>query len=77
LVERKIRKGKIDKMKKLIKEDNVYSLYGKLLIKESKENKALLEIEQIIKDHDEDSMPKDFFYIDEIREVINKWKKNI
>jgi hypothetical protein len=64
-------------MKKLIKEDNVYSLYGKLLIKESKENKALLEIEQIIKDHDEDSMPKDFFYIDEIREVINKWKKNI
>lgn len=51
-----------DKMEKLIKD---------------KENKALLEIEQIIKDHDEDSMPEDFFYIDEIREVVNKWKKNI
>jgi hypothetical protein len=73
LVERKIWKGKIDKMKKLIKEDNVYSLYGKLLVKESKENKALSEIEQIIKDHDED----DSWYVDKIREVINKWKKNI
>jgi chaperonin cofactor prefoldin len=60
-------------MKKLIKEDNVYSLYGKLLVKESKENKALSEIEQIIKDHDED----DSWYVDKIREVINKWKKNI
>lgn len=42
----------------------------------SNENKALSEIEQILKDHDEDSMPEDFFYIDKIREVINKWKKN-
>ena len=42
----------------------------------SDENKALSEIEQILKDHDEDSMPKDFFYIDKIREVINKWKIN-
>lgn len=43
-------------------------------IKEYKgnENKALLEIEQILKDHDED----DSWYIDKIREVINKWKKN-
>lgn len=47
-------------------------------IKEYKgdENKALSEIEQILKDHDEDSMPEDFFYIDKIRVVINKWKKN-
>lgn len=47
-------------------------------IKEYKgdENKALSEIEQILKDHDEDSMPEDYFYIDKIREVINKWKKN-
>lgn len=47
-------------------------------IKEYKgsENKALSEIEQILKDHDEDSMPEDFFYIDKIREVINKWEKN-
>lgn len=35
-------------------------------------NKKLLEIKQIIKDHDEDSIPEDFFYIDKIREVINK-----
>ena len=42
----------------------------------SDENKALSEIEQILKDHDEDSMPEDFFYIDKIREVINKWKIN-
>lgn len=43
-------------------------------IKEYKgsENKALSEIEQILKDHDED----DSWYIDKIREVINKWKKN-
>ena len=39
----------------------------------SNENKALSEIEQILKDHDED----DSWYIDKIREVINKWKKNI
>lgn len=32
----------------------------------------LSEIEQILKDHDED----DSWYIDKIREVINKWKKN-
>jgi hypothetical protein len=64
-------------MKKIIKENDVYSLYSKLLVKESKENKALLEIEQIIKCHNDDSMLEDFFYIDEIREVINKWKKNI
>lgn len=38
----------------------------------SNENKALSEIEQILKDHDED----DSWYIDKIREVINKWKKN-
>lgn len=47
-------------------------------IKEYKgnENKALSEIEQILKDnsyyHEED----DSWYIDKIREVINKWKKN-
>ncbi len=33
--------------------------------------KKLQEIEQIIKQHDEDKMPEDFFYIDKIREVIN------
>lgn len=38
-----------------------------------KEYKALSEIEQILKDHDED----DSWYIDKIREVVNKWKKNI
>ena len=44
-------------------------------IKEYKgdENKVLSEIEQILKDHDED----DSWYIDKIREVINKWRKNI
>jgi hypothetical protein len=77
LVERKIQKGKIDKMKKIIKDDDVYNLYGKLLVKESKENKALLEIEQIIKDHDEDDDWYLDWYIDKIREVIRKWKKNI
>ena len=29
------------------------------------------KIEQIIKDHDADRIPEDFWYIDEIREVIN------
>jgi hypothetical protein len=77
LVKRKIRKGKKDKMKKIIKEDDIYSLYSKLLVKESKENKALLEIEQIIKDHDEDDDWYLDWYIDKIREVIRKWKKNI
>lgn len=38
----------------------------------SNENKVLLEIEQILKNHDED----DSWYIYKIREVINKWKKN-
>lgn len=41
-------------------------------ILENDNNKKLLEIKQIIKNHDEDSVPEDFFYIDEIREVINK-----
>ena len=39
---------------------------------EQDDNKKLLEIKQIIKEHDEDSMPEDYFYIDKIREVINK-----
>ena len=39
----------------------------------SNENKALSEIEQILKDHNGD----DSWYIDKIREVINEWKKNI
>lgn len=60
-------------MNKLIKDDDIYVLYSKLLIKEIHENKALLEIEQTIKDHDED----DSWYVDRIREIINKWKKNI
>ena len=29
------------------------------------------KIEKIIKDHDADSIPEDYWYIDEIREVIN------
>lgn len=37
--------------------------------------KKLQEIEQIIKQHDEDRMPEDFFYIDKIREVINNENK--
>lgn len=39
---------------------------------EQDSNKKLLEIKQIIEEHDEDSMPEDYFYIDKIREVINK-----
>ena len=39
---------------------------------EQDNNKKLLEIKQIIEEHDEDSMPEDYFYIDKIREVINK-----
>ena len=39
---------------------------------EQDSNKKLLEIKQIIEKHDEDSMPEDYFYIDKIREVINK-----
>lgn len=39
---------------------------------EQDSNKKLLEIKQIIEECDEDSMPEDYFYIDKIREVINK-----
>ena len=39
---------------------------------EQDSNKKLLEIKQIIEKHDEDSTPEDYFYIDKIREVINK-----
>lgn len=39
---------------------------------EQDSNKKLLEIKQIIEERDEDSMPEDCFYIDKIREVINK-----
>ena len=39
---------------------------------EQDNNKKLLEIKQIIEEHDEDSTPEDYFYIDKIREVINK-----
>ena len=39
---------------------------------EQDNNKKLLEIKQIIEERDEDSMPEDYFYIDKIREVINK-----
>ena len=30
----------------------------------------LKKIEQIIKDHDDDNMPEDYFYIDKIRKVL-------
>ena len=39
---------------------------------EQDSDKKLLEIKQIIEERDEDSMPEDYFYIDKIREVINK-----
>ena len=39
---------------------------------EQDDNKKLLEIKQIIEERDEDSAPEDYFYIDKIREVINK-----
>ncbi len=38
---------------------------------ENPEMEKLQKIEQIIKDHDEDRMPEDYFYIDKIREVLN------
>jgi hypothetical protein len=34
------------------------------------------KIVQIIKDHDTDSMPDDYWYIDEIREVIENGNEN-
>jgi hypothetical protein len=34
------------------------------------------KIAQIIKDHDTDSMPDDYWYIDEIREVIENGNEN-
>ena len=32
----------------------------------------LEQIEQIVKDHDNDSMPEDYWYIDKIREVLEQ-----
>ena len=34
------------------------------------------KIEEIIKDHDADNMPEDYWYIDEIREVIEDGNEN-
>ena len=34
------------------------------------------KIEEIIKDHDADNMPDDYWYIDEIREVIEDGNEN-
>lgn len=34
------------------------------------ESVKLGKIEQIVKDHDSDRMPEDFWYIDKIREVL-------
>ena len=34
------------------------------------EHEKLDKIEQIIKQHDNDSMPEDYWYIDKIREVL-------
>ena len=34
------------------------------------------KIEQIIKDHDNDRIPEDYWYIDKIREVIEADKEN-
>lgn len=38
--------------------------------KAKKDSEKLQKIEQIIKEHDEDRMPEDYWYIDRIREVI-------
>ena len=34
--------------------------------------RKLEKIEQIIKTHDDDNMPEDYFYIDKIREVLRE-----
>ena len=36
-----------------------------------KQLEKLEKIEQIVKDHDNDRMPEDFWYIDKIREVLD------
>lgn len=38
--------------------------------------KKLGKIEQIVRDHDNDSMPEDYWYIDKIREVLNNESNN-
>lgn len=40
------------------------------------ELQKLEQIEQIIEDHDNDSMPEDYWYIDKIREVFNNESNN-
>lgn len=39
-----------------------------------KSMQKLQKIEEIIKNHDNDNMPEDYFYIDKIREVLRKEK---
>lgn len=50
------------------------ALYANTLEVEAPEMEKLQKIEQIIKDHDNDRMPEDYFYIDKIREVLNDGK---
>ena len=38
--------------------------------------KKYQKIEQIIKDHDNDRMPEDYWYIDKIREVLEDGNNN-
>ena len=46
--------------------------YGRRIKELEKSMENLQKIEQIIKKHDNDSMPEDFFYIDKIREVLEE-----
>lgn len=71
----------IDSLKgieRLHKDDELRSsildaLYANTLEVEAPESmEKLQKIEQIIKDHDNDRMPEDYFYIDKIRKVLEK-----
>ena len=46
--------------------------YGRKIKELEKSMGKLQEIEQIIKNHDNDSMPEDYFYIDKIRGVVEE-----
>lgn len=61
--------NKIKNLKRIQKSMSTWT-DDKIIGEAIKSMEKLQKIEQIIKDHDNDNMPEDYWYIDKIREVI-------
>ena len=69
-------KRKIEKLKKIQKSTSNWS-DDKTVGEAIKALEQIQEIKQIIADHDNDRMPKDYWYIDRIREVLREEPQNL